>query len=112
MIQNVILASAIILALFTGWVLVQHLARRFAFRHPQFGPAREEGIGCGMACRCSAAEQEVCACATGCTEDRLKAGLQTQSKRHPPFVVPASAGMPRTEEACNAPRKTLTVLET
>jgi hypothetical protein len=60
MIQNIILATTIILVLFTGWVLVQHLARHFAYRHPQFGPAREEGVGCGAACRCSAAEQADC----------------------------------------------------
>jgi hypothetical protein len=29
---------------------VQHLARRFAAQHPEFGPAREEGEGCGFPC--------------------------------------------------------------
>jgi hypothetical protein len=33
------------------WMLVQQGARRFAERHPEFGPAREEGGGCGFHCR-------------------------------------------------------------
>ncbi|WP_203225265.1 hypothetical protein [Ectothiorhodospira haloalkaliphila] len=37
MIQYLV-AFLIIFALFTGWVLVQHAARRFAQRHPEFGP--------------------------------------------------------------------------
>jgi len=36
------------------WVAVQHAARQFAARHPEFGPAREEGEescgGCGHVC--------------------------------------------------------------
>ncbi|MEW5902931.1 MAG: chemotaxis protein [Pseudomonadota bacterium] len=39
------------------WVAVQHAARRFAARHPEFGPAREEGEegcgGCGGGGHCS-----------------------------------------------------------
>ncbi len=43
----------IILGLLVGWVSVQHLARWFAARHPEFGPAREEGGGCGgLFCLC------------------------------------------------------------
>ena len=35
-------------ALVLLWVAVQTAARRFAARHPEFGPAREEGEeGCG-----------------------------------------------------------------
>ncbi len=36
-----------------GWIAVQHLARSYAARHPEFGPAREEGGGCGTSCLCS-----------------------------------------------------------
>ncbi|ANB02099.1 hypothetical protein [Ectothiorhodospira sp. BSL-9] len=43
-------AFLIIFALFTAWVLVQHAARRFAQRHPEFGPAKEEGGGCASGC--------------------------------------------------------------
>jgi len=43
----------IILALLAGWIGVQHLSRMFAARHPEFGPAREEGGGCGgLFCLC------------------------------------------------------------
>ena len=35
------------------WILVQEQARSFAARHPEFGPAKEEGGGCGSSCSCS-----------------------------------------------------------
>jgi hypothetical protein len=47
-----LIAVAIILALLLGWISVQYLARRFAARHPEFGPAREEGAACGGLCGC------------------------------------------------------------
>lgn len=40
-------------ALLALWLFVQTLSRRFAAAHPEFGPAREEGGGCGSACGCS-----------------------------------------------------------
>ncbi|MEN8130997.1 MAG: chemotaxis protein [Pseudomonadota bacterium] len=46
-------AMAVILLVLLGWVAVQHLARLYAARHPEFGPAREEGGGCGGLCGCS-----------------------------------------------------------
>lgn len=48
-----IIASVAILLLLFGWLLVQQLARRYAARHPEFGPAREEGSGCGRSCMCA-----------------------------------------------------------
>ncbi len=42
----------IILGALAGWVGIQHLARAFATRHPEFGPFREEGGGCGLFCLC------------------------------------------------------------
>lgn len=49
-----LIAIFIIFALLAGWIGVQHLARIFAARHPEFGPAREEGGGCGgLFCLCS-----------------------------------------------------------
>jgi len=48
-----IIAIGFILVLLTGWIAIQQLARRFAARHPEFGPAREEGSGCGKSCMCS-----------------------------------------------------------
>lgn len=50
-------AMAIILLALLGWVAVQHLARLYAARHPEFGPAREEGGGCGSRCGCSGEQQ-------------------------------------------------------
>lgn len=47
-----LIAMLIILALLAGWVGVQHLSRAFARRHPEYGPPREEGAGCGLFCLC------------------------------------------------------------
>ncbi len=46
MIGTYIISVLIILGALTGWIAVQALARAFAKRHPEFGPAREEGGGC------------------------------------------------------------------
>lgn len=48
-----IIASVAILLLLTGWLFVQYLARAYAARHPEFGPAKEEGSGCGKSCLCA-----------------------------------------------------------
>lgn len=42
----------IVLGALSIWIAVQGLARRFAHRNPEFGPAREEGGGCGFLCSC------------------------------------------------------------
>lgn len=47
-----LIAIFIILALMAGWIGVQHLSRSFARRHPEWGPPREEGGGCGLFCFC------------------------------------------------------------
>lgn len=47
MIGRIVTAAVIIALALGGWLLVQAAARRFAARHPEFGPAREEGGGCG-----------------------------------------------------------------
>ena len=52
-----LIAMAGVLGLLLGWVWVQQLARNFARRHPEFGPAREEGGGCGSSCSCSARDR-------------------------------------------------------
>ncbi len=46
------IATGIILIMLCGWLTVQHLARQFARRHPEHGPAKEEGSGCGASCLC------------------------------------------------------------
>ena len=60
MLAKYVRAVVTILGVLAGWVLVQHLARLFARRHPEFGPLREEGAGCGTWCGCSKSEQEAC----------------------------------------------------
>lgn len=52
MITKYLLAMSLILLLLLGWLAVQQLARLYARRHPEFGPAREEGGGCGSNCGC------------------------------------------------------------
>jgi len=52
-----LIAMGGILLVLLGWVGVQRLVREFARRHPEFGPAREEGSGCGSSCSCSAQSQ-------------------------------------------------------
>ena len=48
-----LLAAGVILLVLLGWIGVQHVARCFAAKHPEFGPAREEGSGCGAGCGCT-----------------------------------------------------------
>ena len=48
-----LIAPLLIFVVLAGWILVQQAARLFARRHPEFGPAREEGAGCGSGCMCS-----------------------------------------------------------
>lgn len=53
MIAQVLIAVFLILVMLAGWIVVQHLARAFAAKHPEFGPAREEGESCGgLFCFC------------------------------------------------------------
>lgn len=52
MIQNMLIAFSATLLLMLGWITIQQLARLFAARHPEFGPASEEGGGCGKNCGC------------------------------------------------------------
>ncbi len=46
-------ATGFILLALVGWTAVQRLARRFAERHPETGPYREEAGGCGLGCQCN-----------------------------------------------------------
>ena len=53
MLMTYLITILIILGLMAGWICVQHLARTYAERHPELGPAREEGGGCGgLFCLC------------------------------------------------------------
>ena len=49
---DMLIAAGVILLVLLGWIAVQQGAREFAERHPEFGPAREEGKGCGADCNC------------------------------------------------------------
>ncbi len=42
-----LLTIGLILLLLLGWVVVQRAYRLFARRHPELGPFRDEGAGCG-----------------------------------------------------------------
>jgi len=42
-----IIVVLFILVLMIGWIAVQYSARAFSAKHPELGPAREEGGGCG-----------------------------------------------------------------
>jgi hypothetical protein len=50
---DMLIAAGVILLVLLGWIRVQQGARDFAERHPEFGPAREEGSGCGAGCNCA-----------------------------------------------------------
>ncbi len=51
---NFFIAIGIIFVLISGWILIQQAARKYAAKHPEFGPAKEEGLGCGKNCGCGA----------------------------------------------------------
>ncbi len=74
---NYITAMLIIPGLLFAWLVVQFLAREFARRHPEFGPAREDGEGCGG--ECSSSGTKACPlvkgknhCATAATNKKVK----------------------------------------
>jgi hypothetical protein len=50
---DMLIAAGVILLILLGWIRVQQGARDFAERHPELGPAREEGSGCGSCCNCA-----------------------------------------------------------
>ena len=49
---NLIITIAIIFTLLMAWVLIQQVARKYAASHPELGPMKEEGLGCGKTCGC------------------------------------------------------------
>ncbi len=49
---KILIAFAVIFLLMLVWILVQQAARNYAARHPELGPAKEEGLGCGKNCGC------------------------------------------------------------
>ncbi|MCG6970993.1 MAG: chemotaxis protein [Gammaproteobacteria bacterium] len=51
--MNYLISIVLVMILLLAWCSVQAWSRRYARRHPEFGPAREEGGGCGVSCRCN-----------------------------------------------------------
>jgi hypothetical protein len=51
---NFLIAFGVIFSLMLGWILVQQAARKLATKYPEYGPAKEEGLGCGKSCGCQA----------------------------------------------------------
>ena len=51
MVWDYVTAMGLTLAILLGWIGVQRMYRRFAARHPEYGPPRE-CLGCGLACPC------------------------------------------------------------
>ena len=49
--RDYLIAMLVIPVLFGAWIVVQRIVKEFALRHPEFGPPREEGGGCGSSCR-------------------------------------------------------------
>lgn len=65
-------AMGIILVVLSTWIGVQHLARWYAKLHPEFGPAKEEGSGCGFGCRCVGNTGDECQRKELETDDRIE----------------------------------------
>ena len=47
MIISLVSAIALLFGLMAGWIAVQRAALRFASAHPEYGPLRLVGAGCG-----------------------------------------------------------------
>ena len=60
------IAMLFMLAILFIWLMVQKLSRKFAADHPEFGPAREEGGGCGGGGKCN------CGSIKNCTNPKIK----------------------------------------
>ncbi|MCF6202837.1 MAG: hypothetical protein L3J59_04080 [Methylococcaceae bacterium] len=49
---NLLITITIIFSLLLAWILIQQAARKYAANHPELGPVKEEGLGCGKTCGC------------------------------------------------------------
>lgn len=57
MIVDYLVAVTLVLAVLGGWIAVQQGSRRFAARHPEYGPHRE-CVGCALSCVCEPASTD------------------------------------------------------
>lgn len=60
LITRYLLAMCVLLLVLFLWVSVQKLSRKFAAAHPEFGPIREEGGGCGSGGKCNCGHKKSC----------------------------------------------------
>ncbi|KOR29817.1 hypothetical protein TI04_07690 [Achromatium sp. WMS2] len=51
-----IVAPILVFLLLGGWLLTQKVTRDFAVKHPELGPFKEDGAGCGG--NCSGCQQQ------------------------------------------------------
>ncbi len=65
-ISRYFLAMAIMLLFLFLWHFIQIQSRRLAKKHPEFGPAREEGGGCGGGGKCNCSKHK------NCTQAKIK----------------------------------------
>lgn len=65
-IKQYLIAMAFMFICLFIWIMVQKLSRKFAAAHPEFGPAREEGGGCGGGGKCN------CGSVKSCTNPKIK----------------------------------------
>ncbi len=49
---NLLITITIIFSMLIAWVFIQQIARKYAANHPDLGPVKEEGLGCGKTCGC------------------------------------------------------------
>jgi len=82
MVAKLAISVLIVFAMLVGWVMVQHISRRFAARHPEFGPAREEGAGCG-GLLCQSKDGKPCPFRSAgfCHEEKAKAANHELSRK-------------------------------
>ncbi len=59
------IAMFFLLSILFIWLMVQKLSRKFAADHPEFGPVREEGGGCGSGGKCN------CGSIKNCTNPKI-----------------------------------------
>ena len=60
------IAMFFLLSILFIWLMVQKMSRKFAADHPEFGPVREEGGGCGGGGKCN------CGNIKNCTNPKIK----------------------------------------
>ena len=78
---KVLIADAVIFGVLAAWVWVQQAYAAFARRHPELGPFRREGAGCGSG-------------GCGCSGKRCDPRESTPAPRTQRFDVPALASAP------------------